>query len=181
MSHRFSNLYKQLRRRWFYGFLSTLVAVGLVVSTPQSAPAIPWGELILRGIQVVQLSSISDQQEVSLGSKINEQLISQNEIKLYANSSVKQYVNSVGQRLVPESDRPNIAYTFQVVEDSALNAFATMGGYVYVTTGLLKAADNEAQLASVIGHEIGHIAEKHALKQMREAALTQGALTRRVL
>jgi len=176
MSHRFSGIYKQLRHRWVYGFLSTLVALGLVISTPKPAPAIPWGELILRGIQVVQLSSISDQQEISLGGKINEQLIS-SDIKLYSNSSVKQYVNSVGQRLVPESDRPNIAYTFQVVEDSALNAFATMGGYVYVTTGLLKAADNEAQLASVMGHEIGHIAAKHALKHMREAALTQGALT----
>lgn len=177
MSHRFSGIYKQLRRRWFYGFLSTLVTLGVVIGTPQPAPAVPWGELILRGIQVVQLSSISDQQEISLGGKINEQLISQNDVKLYANSSVKQYVNSVGQRLVPDSDRPNIDYTFQVVEDSALNAFATMGGYVYVTTGLLKAADNEAQLASVMGHEIGHIAAKHALKHMREAALTQGALT----
>jgi predicted Zn-dependent protease len=105
MSHRFSDLYKQLRRRWFYGFLSTLVALGLVIGTPQPAPAIPWGELILRGIQVVQLSSISDRQEVSLGGKINEQLIGQNNVKLYANSSVKQYVNSVGQRLVPESER----------------------------------------------------------------------------
>lgn len=177
MSHRLSGIYKQLRRRWLYGFLSTLVALGLIISTPQPAPAIPWGELILRGIQVIQLSNISDQQEISLGSKINEQLIRQNKIKLYNNSSVRQYVNSVGQRLVPESDRPDINYTFQVVEDSAVNAFATMGGYVYVTTGLLKAADNEAQLASVMAHEIGHIAENHALEQMREAALTQGALS----
>jgi beta-barrel assembly-enhancing protease len=177
MSHRFSGIYKQLRRRGLYGFLSIFVALGLIVSTPQPAPAIPWGQLILRGIQVVQLSNISDEQEASLGSKINEQLVGQNKIKLYANSSVKQYVNSVGQGLVPDSDRPNIDYTFQVVEDSALNAFATMGGYVYVTTGLLKAADNEAQLASVLGHEMGHIAAKHALKHMREAALTQGALT----
>lgn len=177
MAYRFSDLYRQFRRRWFYSFLSTLVALGVVIGTPSPAPAIPWGELILRGIQVVQLSSISDSQEVSLGSKINQQLINQNDIKLYTNSSVKQYVNSVGQRLVPESDRPNLTYTFQIVEDSALNAFATMGGFVYVTTGLLKAADNEAQLASVMGHEIGHIGAKHALKQMREAALTQGALS----
>jgi beta-barrel assembly-enhancing protease len=177
MSHRFSGIYKQLRRRGLYGFVSIFVALGLIISTPQPSPAVPWGELILRGIQVVQLSNISDEQEASLGSKINEQLVGQNKIKLYANSSVKQYVNSVGQGLVPDSDRPNINYTFQVVEDSALNAFATMGGYVYVTTGLIKAADNEAQLASVIGHEMGHIAAKHALKHMREAALTQGALT----
>jgi beta-barrel assembly-enhancing protease len=177
MLNRFSGIYKQLRHRWFYGFLSTLVAIGIVIGTPQPAPAIPWGELILRGIQVIQLSSISDAQEISLGGQINQQLISQNKIKIYTNSSVKRYVTSIGERLVPESSRPDLDYTFQVVEDSALNAFATMGGYVYVTTGLIKAADNEAQLASVIGHEMGHIGAKHALKQMREAALTQGALT----
>jgi beta-barrel assembly-enhancing protease len=177
MLNRFSDSYKQLRRRWVYGFLSALVAIGIVIGTPQPAPAIPWGELILRGIQVIQLSSISDTQEIALGGQINQQLISQNKIKIYSNSSVKQYVNSIGERLVPDSSRPDLDYTFQVVEDNALNAFATMGGYVYVTTGLIKAADNEAQLASVIGHEMGHIGAKHALKQMREAALTQGALT----
>jgi beta-barrel assembly-enhancing protease len=177
MLNRFSGIYEQLRRRWVYGFLSALVAIGVVIGTPQPAPAIPWGELILRGIQVIQLSSISDTQEIALGGQINQQLISQNKIKIYSNSSVKRYVNSIGERLVPESSRPDLDYTFQVVEDSALNAFATMGGYVYVTTGLVKAADNEAQLASVIGHEMGHIGAKHALKQMREAAITQGALT----
>jgi beta-barrel assembly-enhancing protease len=177
MLNRFSGIYEQLRRRWVYGFLSTLVAIGVVIGTPQPAPAIPWGELILRGIQVIQLSSISDEQEISLGGQINQQLISQNNIKIYSNSSVKRYVTSIGERLKPDSSRPDLNYTFQVVEDSALNAFATMGGYVYVTTGLVKAADDEAQLASVIGHEMGHIGAKHALKQMREAALTQGALT----
>jgi beta-barrel assembly-enhancing protease len=173
MSHPSSGI----TRRWFYGFLSLLVALGIVMGTPQPAPAIPWGDLILRGIQVIQLSNVSDEQEVSLGGKINEQLVSQNKIKLYSNSNVKRYVNSVGQRLVPESDRPAITYTFQVVDDSALNAFATMGGYVYVTTGLLKAADDEAQLASVMGHEIGHIAARHALKHIREQAVRQGLLT----
>ncbi|MFB2771184.1 M48 family metalloprotease [Pelatocladus sp. BLCC-F211] len=52
-----------------------------------------------------------------------------------------------------------------------------MGGYVYVTTGLLKAADNEAQLASVIAHEIGHIASRHAIEQMRETAIARGVAT----
>jgi beta-barrel assembly-enhancing protease len=176
MLHRVSDLYKQLRHRWVYGLISTLVAFGIVLGTPNPSPAIPLGELIMRGIQVIQLSNVSDAQEVSLGGQINQQLISQNKIKIYSNSSVKQYVNSIGERLVPDSARPDLDYTFQVVEDNALNAFATMGGYVYVTTGLLKAADNEAQLASVIGHEMGHIAAKHALKQMRQAAVTQGAL-----
>jgi beta-barrel assembly-enhancing protease len=173
MLHRFSSI----RRRWFYGLLSALVAIGIVVGTAQPSPAVPWGDLILRGIQVFQLSNVSDEQEVALGKQINDQLVSQRKIKIYGNSDVRSYVNSIGQRLAPDSARPEIDYTFQVVEDSALNAFATMGGYVYVTTGLVDAADNEAQLASVIGHEIGHIAERHALKHIREQAVRQGLLT----
>ncbi|MGK7889394.1 MAG: M48 family metallopeptidase [Leptolyngbyaceae cyanobacterium] len=86
-------------------------------------------------------------------------------------------MKQIGDRLVPYSDRPELTYTFQVVDDPAVNAFATMGGYVYVTTGLMKAADNEAQLASVVGHEIGHIVGKHAVKQLRQAAIAQGAMT----
>jgi beta-barrel assembly-enhancing protease len=173
MLHRFSSI----RRRWFYGLLSVLVAIGMVVGTAQPSPAVPLGELILRGIQVFQLSNVSDEQEMALGKQINDQLVSQRKIKIYSNSDVRSYVNSIGQRLAPDSARPEINYTFQVVEDSALNAFATMGGYVYVTTGLVDAADNEAQLASVMGHEIGHIAERHALKNIREQAVRQGLLT----
>lgn len=168
--------YKHLRRRWFYGLISMLVTLGIVVGTPQSGQALPWVDLLLRGIQVVQLSSLSDNQEVSLGRQIDEQLKSQ-EFKMYSNSSITSYVSQIGQRLVPYSDRPNLPYVFQVVDDDAVNAFATMGGYVYVTTGLLKTADNEAELASVIGHEIGHIAARHAVEQLREGALAQGLLT----
>lgn len=166
----------QLRRRWFYGTISLLVALSLVVSTPRPSQAIPFLDLLFRGIQVIQLSSISDSQEVAIGKQINDQL-TRSEVRLYNNSSVTSYVDQVGQRLVPHSDRPNIPYTFQVVQDSAVNAFATMGGYVYVTTGLLKTADDEAQLASVLGHEMGHIAARHALKQLRQSALEQGLLT----
>lgn len=167
-------LVRRWRRRWAYGLLSLFVALGLIVATPTPAPAqASIFELLLRGVQIIQLSTLSDQQEVAIGKQINDQLLS-SEMKLYNNSTVTAYVNQVGQGLVPYSDRPDIPYTFQVIDSDQINAFATMGGYVYVTTGLLKAADNEAQLASVISHEIGHIAAKHALKQMRELALAQG-------
>jgi predicted Zn-dependent protease len=164
-------------RRWFYGFISILVAVGLVVGTPRPSQAFPrLFDLLLRGIQVIQLSTLSDNQEVSLGGQINKQLMSQ-EFKPYRNSGVNQYVNRVGQRLVPYSDRPNIPYVFQVIDDNQVNAFSTMGGYVYITTGILKTANNEAELASVIGHEMGHIAARHAIQQMREGALASGLMT----
>lgn len=156
--------------------MSVVVAFSIVVGTPQASQAISWVDLILRGIQVIQLSSLSDSQEVSLGEKINEQLVNE-EFQLYNNREVREYVDEVGQRLVPDSTRPDIPYVFQVVRDDSVNAFATMGGYVYVTTGLLKAADNEAELAGVIGHEIGHIAARHSVKQMRELAIAQGIAT----
>ncbi|HEY9645817.1 MAG TPA: M48 family metallopeptidase [Chroococcidiopsis sp.] len=167
---------KSLQRRWFYGLMSVVAALSLIVATPQPAPAIPWLDLIIRGVQVLQLSNLSDRQEVALGRQINQQLMSQ-EFRPYRDAAINDYVNSVGQRLVPYSDRPNIPYVFQVVEDSQVNAFATMGGYVYVTTGLMRTADNEAQLAGVIGHEIGHIAARHSVQQMRETAIASGVMT----
>lgn len=171
-----SALSRLRRHRWVYGLLSSVMAIALIVTTPRPAPAIPWLDLIIRGVQVIQLSSLSDRQEVALGRQINEQLLAQ-EFRLYRNSSITSYVNQIGQRLAPQSARPNIPYVFQVVEDDAVNAFATMGGYVYVTTGLLTTASNEAELAGVLGHEIGHIAARHSVEKMRETAIAQGLAT----
>lgn len=173
MSQFLSRISSQIRRRWFYGFIAVIVSLGCIIGTPQPGQAIPWLELIFRGIQVIQLSSLSDNQEVALGGQINEQLFSQ-QFRRYTDSSINEYVDDIGQRLVPYSGRPDIPYTFQVVSDDQVNAFATMGGYVYVTTGLIKTADNEAQLASVIAHEIGHISERHAVQQMRQRAIASG-------
>ncbi|MFB2875928.1 M48 family metallopeptidase [Floridanema aerugineum] len=165
------------RRRWFYPMLSVVVALGLVVSPMStSVQALPWERLLFQGIQVLQLSNISDRQEVQLGKQINDQLVG-TQVRLYRNARINQYVDQIGQRLAAVSDRPNLPYTFQVVRDDSINAFATMGGYVYVTTGLLAAVDNEAQLASVLGHEIAHITDRDALKQMRQAAITRGIAT----
>ena len=162
-------------RRWLYPLISLVVAVSIWVGQPLASQAFSWADLLLRGIQVVQLSSLNDRQEVALGQQINDE-ITGSQVRILRNSRVTDYVNQVGQRLAAKSDRPNLRYTFQVVNDNSVNAFATMGGYVYVHSGLLKAADNEAQLASVIGHEIGHIAARHAIKQMREKSVAQGLL-----
>jgi predicted Zn-dependent protease len=160
-------------RRWIYPLLSLAVVAGLWLGQPIVAQAISWGDLILQGIQVVQLSNVSDQQEVQLGRQINNELV-RSQIRLRRDPRLQEYVSQIGQRLASNSTRSNIPYTFQVVDDPSVNAFATMGGFVYVNTGLLKLADNEAQLASVMGHEIGHVAGRHALKQMKDAAIAQG-------
>ncbi|MGK7874115.1 MAG: M48 family metallopeptidase [Xenococcaceae cyanobacterium] len=165
------------RQRWLYGLLSVSVALLLCIGTPKPSYSISWLDLILQGVQIVQLSNMSDSQEVKLGKQINQQLVKGGRISISNNAQVNRYLNQIGQRLASKSDRPNIPYTFQVVNDKSINAFATMGGYVYINTGLMMEADNEAELASVVAHEIGHIAGRHAIQQMRQRAIAQGLLS----
>ncbi|BAY29214.1 peptidase M48 Ste24p [Nostoc carneum NIES-2107] len=167
--------YRLWRRRWFYPLISVVVALSVCLTTPLPGRAFDLLPLLFQGVQIFQLSNISDRQEVDLGKQMNQEL--QGEVRLYRNAAITRYVEQIGQRLVANSDRPNLPYTFQVVDDKAINAFATAGGYVYVHTGLLQAADNEAELASVIAHEMGHIGGKHLVKQMRQQALASGVAT----
>ncbi|AKG22392.1 M48 family metallopeptidase [Calothrix sp. 336/3] len=171
----FSN-YSFFPRSWFYPLISVTVALSICLTTALPTPALEWLPLLLRGVQVVQLSNMSARQEMALGEQINEQLIN-SDVKLYRNSAINSYVQQIGRRLAAASDRPNLNYTFQVVEDDGINAFATAGGYVYLNTGLLKTAENEAELASVIAHEIGHIGGRHLIKQMQRKAVNEGLLT----
>jgi predicted Zn-dependent protease len=165
--------FPSLRRWWVYPIISLIIASFLVVGQPIATQAISWGDLLLRGIQVIQLSNLSDRQEVEIGRQINEELVSR-QIKLYRNPEINQYVNQIGQRLVAVSQRSNIPYQFQVVDDRSVNAFATMGGFIYLNKGLISSAENEAELASVVAHEIGHVAGRHAVKQMKDMALARG-------
>lgn len=159
--------------RGIYLFLSAIVAAGIWVVSPEPTQAFSLPELIFRGIQVIQLSNMSDRQEVTVGRQINQQLAGR-EFKIDRDRATTVYINRIGQRLAEQSTRPNIPYTFQVIDDDKINAFATMGGFVYVNKGLMAAADNEAELASAIAHEIGHISARHALKQMRQMAIASG-------
>ncbi|MBL1210964.1 MAG: M48 family metalloprotease [Geminocystis sp. GBBB08] len=154
-----------------------MIASGLIFTDVKVSQAIPWGELFMRGVQVIQLSNISDQQEVEFGNQIRQQLLSQGKVRLYRNNDLYSYVNQIGNRLVGVSTRSNLPYRFEIVDNPQVNAFATMGGFVYIHTGLIATASNEAELASVIAHEIGHVVARHSAKQMRQQAITQGLLT----
>ena len=174
---KFSFLFYGRRRPWLYGLFSLILALSISLTTIQAARAVSWFEMLIRGAQILQLSTISNKQEVQLGQQINEQLIKSGQAKISRNRALTSYINRIGQQLAKISDRSDIPYTFQVVDDSSINAFATMGGFVYINTGLISTADNEAELASVIGHEIGHIVGRHSIKQMRETAIAQGVLS----
>lgn len=168
-----NQLSHRVRRRCSSVLISSAAVLSVSVGIPTPAQAFSVFDLLFQGIQLIQLSNISQRQEVQIGQQINSQLLRQG-MKLYQDPVVNQYVNQVGQRLATNSDR---TYKFQVVKDKSVNAFATTGGYVYVTTGLLNAADNEAQLASVIGHEMGHIESRHLIEQMQQTALSRGLIT----
>ncbi|MGV1098338.1 M48 family metalloprotease [Thiovibrio sp. JS02] len=114
--------------------------------------------------------SMSEQEEISLGRKAFPQAVQQMEGE-YDDPRLKEYINSVGQRLARVSHRPGLPYTFKVVNDSQPNAFAVPGGNIAITRGLLVDLENEAQLAAVLGHEIGHVTARHSLQNLQRGIL----------
>jgi predicted Zn-dependent protease len=82
-------------------------------------------------------------------------------------------VNQIGQRLAAASERPDLPWTFRVIDDPTVNAFAVPGGFIYITRGLLAHMTSEAQLAGVLGHEIGHVTARHSVSQMSRQQLAQ--------
>lgn len=110
---------------------------------------------------------LSEEDEMKLAEQVHQEL--QQQARLVQDRSINDYVNSVGQRLARASGRPNIPWHFYVVDDKSINAFATLGGRVYVHTGLLAATQSESQLASVLGHEIGHIVGRHGLENVKKS------------
>jgi beta-barrel assembly-enhancing protease len=172
-SLRFPKKLLLVHRRWLNRVLSFVAIALFSCAAITSAQAVPLGDLLFRGMQAGQLSNLSDQQEMQIGAQMHQNLLSQG-VRISSDPGLNRYVTGIGQRLVPFNRRARLPYNFFVVQDKNVNAFATMGGYVYVTTGLLRTADNEAQVASVIGHEMGHIERKHLLGQMRQSMLAQG-------
>jgi predicted Zn-dependent protease len=138
---------------------------------------------------------MSEADEIKLGGEVHQQLLNpppqqgqqqqeqQKPIRLIQGTALDAYINDLGQRLARDSRRPNIPWRFFVVDDKSVNAFATLGGYVYVHTGLIAQVQTEAQLASVIGHEIGHIVGRHGLENVKRMSSmkTQGALLGAIL
>jgi predicted Zn-dependent protease len=116
-------------------------------------------------------SIIPESQEIAMGKEAAEQVAQS--IGLYDDPKAQQYVADLGKRLAASSERPELPWRFQVVDDPAVNAFALPGGPIFVTRGLMTHMGSEAQLAAVMGHEIGHVTAKHSVRQMSKATLAQ--------
>jgi hypothetical protein len=113
----------------------------------------------------------SKQQDVQLGREAAAQV--EREMPVIHDGQVQNYVESIGRRLVGTGMADEYPYTFKVVNDKSINAFALPGGPTFVNTGLIAAADNEAQLAGVMAHEIAHVALRHGTNQASKANLIQ--------
>lgn len=118
-----------------------------------------------------QLSLISESQEIAMGRQADSEVVAS--IGLYDDPNVQAYVSRLGHELAARSERPNLPWTFRVVDDDAVNAFALPGGFVYVTRGILPYLDSEAELAAVMGHEIGHVTARHSVSQASKQELAQ--------
>jgi predicted Zn-dependent protease len=118
-----------------------------------------------------QLSLVSEAQEVQLGRQSAAQVAQ--EIGLVPDSALQTYVQRVGGTLAAASERPNLPWTFRVVDDATPNAFALPGGFIFVTRGMMNMMTSEAELASVLGHEIGHVTAKHQVTMISRAQLAQ--------
>lgn len=107
-----------------------------------------------------QLILMSEQEEIQIGRQSDAQI--REEMGLYDDPALQEYVRTIGARLVGAAHRPNLPWTFAVVDEPAVNAFAVPGGFIYLTRGILPYLRDEAQLAGVIGHEIGHVDARHS-------------------
>ena len=118
-----------------------------------------------------QFSLISEGQEVQMGLQADPSIVGS--MGLDPDSGRQRYVRELGLRLASVSERPGLPWTFRVIDDPVVNAFAVPGGHIYVTRGILAHLNSEAELASVLGHEIGHVTARHSVTQMSRQQLAQ--------
>ena len=118
-----------------------------------------------------QLILVSRNQEIEMGQQGAEAVRQQ--IGLYQNQSLQEYVGRVGQELAARSENPNLPWSFQIVDDPVVNAFALPGGFIFITRGILGYLNSEAEMAAVIGHEIGHVTARHSAEQISRAQAAQ--------
>ena len=117
---------------------------------------------------------IGQESEIEIGKNTDRQMRQQ--YRVSTNEKLNRQINAIGQKLAARSNRNDLKYTFTVLDDELVNAFAAPGGYIYITTGILKKLKNNNEIAGVLGHEIGHVVHKHALKALQRQMIAQFGL-----
>ena len=122
----------------------------------------------------LQLDLIPESQEIDMGKQAAQEV--EQTMGTYKDPKLEAYVDRIGQSLAKQTNRKNLPWQFHVVEDASVNAFALPGGPVFVTRGILATMNSEAEMASVVGHECGHIAARHSANQLSKATIAQVGL-----
>jgi predicted Zn-dependent protease len=151
-----------MTRRTVLAFPALLLTAGLVAGPVASCARNP-----VTGKN--ELSLVSESQEIQMGQQAAQEVAQS--IGFVDDPELQAYVADIGKRMAAKSERPNLPWEFHVVNDAAVNAFAIPGGFIYVTRGLLAHMNTEAELASVLGHEIGHVTARHSVQQISKAQL----------
>ena len=151
------------RRRWLVRLPAALL-LAAVASACATNPVTGSRELVF----------MSESQEAELGRQADAQIRS--EMGVYDDAALQEYITAVGSSLAAASHRPDLPWQFAVIDSPVVNAFAVPGGYIYLTRGLLAYLNDEAELAGVLGHEIGHVTARHSVQAYSRAAGAQMGL-----
>jgi len=137
--------------------LTAMLAAGLALGGCATNPVTGKADIV----------TMSAAQEVEIGRKMHPQIL--REYGRYDDAALQAYVDETGRRIVAVSHRPDLQFTFTVLDSEEVNAFALPGGYVYITRGIMAYLNSEAELAAVLGHEVGHVTARHAVRQQTGA------------
>jgi predicted Zn-dependent protease len=116
-----------------------------------------------------QIMLVGEAQEIAMGQEADQEVASS--LGLYPDEALQAYVAGLGKALAATGERPSLPWTFRVVDDPSVNAFALPGGFIYVTRGIMSHLNSEAELVSVLGHEIGHVTARHTVSQITKSQL----------
>lgn len=139
---------------------AVLASIGAILAGCASNPVTGGTDVVL----------MSESKEIEIGQQMHPKVLQQ--YGRYEDEALQAYVSGIGQRIAAVSHRPQLQYTFTVLDSDEVNAFALPGGYIYVTRGILAYLNSEAELVAVLGHEVGHVTARHAVRQQSGAAAT---------
>jgi predicted Zn-dependent protease len=140
--------------------LPAIIAASLLLTACSTNPVTGKSDFVL----------MSEDQEISLGRQYSAQIME--EMPAYEHAALNELVQRVGKKLAAKSHRPGLIYRFTIVDSATVNAFALPGGYIYITRGMLAYLNSEAELAAVLGHEIGHVTARHSVRQHSASTAT---------
>jgi len=158
------------------GEMGTIVGGAVSGVTGSGGGSSKEAQLLGAGLKTVDAMSMSDQRAKEIGESVAIAVINQPDMKLSTDDALNAYINKVGLTVASVSSRPDISYTFGVLEATKPNALSMPGGYIFITRGALARMVDESELAGVLAHEVGHVCLGHGKKAMQGTKLLEAGV-----